>query len=133
MSGQEVECADVEAEGPYAGQFTWRHILYRAYGSGRKLLYIGMTTNIYTRFSEHRGLQRSWWPQVVDVTIEFHPDRRSLRAAEKAAIVAEKPIYNIKDNPAALPWWEQPRWAAYHEWAAGNGRTDLHDTPGGTP
>lgn len=78
----------------YVGEFTWRHALYRLRDADGALLYVGITSNLDKRFSEHRSIQR-WWPDVADADVAFYPDRPSLEAAEREAINTESPRHNI--------------------------------------
>lgn len=74
--------------------------LYRLYGPGGTLLYIGVTDDPERRFKQHRDT-KPWWPQVAKKTIEWHPTRRRALAAEATAIKDETPAHNIDHNPAA--------------------------------
>lgn len=84
----------------YVGQFGWQHVLYRFFDHAGQLLYVGITTNIVQRWSEHRGTKR-WWTDVADARVEFFPDRQSLADAERLAIRTECPLHNIVNNPRA--------------------------------
>ncbi len=75
------------------------HALYRFYNSADVLLYIGLTVNIGARFSDHR-LEKPWWTEISRIALEHFPDRRSVAAAERAAIIAEKPLHNVQHNGA---------------------------------
>jgi hypothetical protein len=97
--------------------------LYRFYGADDLLLYIGLTCNPGQRFMHHRD-NKEWWSEIIRIALEQFPDREALVAAERAAIKAEKPLYNIKmngDKPALqLPPPVPPsdglvgRW--FHSW-----------------
>jgi predicted GIY-YIG superfamily endonuclease len=67
--------------------------VYRLYGSGGQLLYIGMTNDTDVRFKWHK-LTKSWWHRIKKTDIEWHPDRATARGQEAAAIKAELPVYN---------------------------------------
>lgn len=69
------------------------HILYRFYDTADRLLYIGMTTNMATRLSEHR-LSKNWWSEIARIELEHYGDRLLLRQAEVHAIRNENPVYN---------------------------------------
>lgn len=73
------------------------HALYRFFGADGALLYIGITWNIATRFPRHQG-GKPWWCEVNSIKVEQHPDRASVLRAERAAIEAERPRYNINHN-----------------------------------
>lgn len=70
------------------------HSLYRFYNAGGGLLYIGITDNPRRRFREH-GKTKLWWPEVAVREIVHLPSRAELLAAERAAIIKERPMYNI--------------------------------------
>lgn len=80
--------------------FTWRHVLYRFYDATGDLLYVGLTNDIGTRFSNHVAT-KSWWSEVADCRIEFLPSREALEEAEILAIQTEMPRYNQRHNPCA--------------------------------
>lgn len=71
--------------------------LYRFYDATDALLYIGITNHLSRRFGQHEG-EKTWFGQVARVTIEHHPDRPAVLAAEKAAIQREKPRHNVHHN-----------------------------------
>lgn len=78
------------------------HALYRFYDSTGGLLYIGITSDPGARFGQHRG-DKPWWTEVANIGIEQFSDRASVLTAERAAIVAERPRYNIIHNrPSSL-------------------------------
>lgn len=75
------------------------HALYRFFGAGGTLLYIGITADLPTRLHGHRD-DKPWWLGVTNVTLEHYPSRDSVLEAERRAIVAEKPLYNTQHNEA---------------------------------
>jgi hypothetical protein len=77
------------------------HTLYRFWDAGGDLLYVGITGIRDARWRAH-GNQKPWWREVATVTVEHYDDRKSLAAAEIAAIRAEKPRYNVAHTAAAL-------------------------------
>lgn len=78
------------------------HALYRFYGAGGTLLYIGITADLPTRLTNHRD-DKAWWLGVTNVTVEHYPDRTSVLEAERRAIVAERPLYNQQHNTESPP------------------------------
>lgn len=66
--------------------------LYRMWGAD-ELLYVGISNNAPRRFEEHAG-DKSWWPQVLNVTVEHFPTRDEALAAEILAIHREFPVHN---------------------------------------
>lgn len=71
--------------------------LYRLFGEGDALLYIGIAKTFGTRWHQHAHVQ-TWWPEVRRQTIDWLPDRPSAEEAEESAIKAEHPKYNIMHN-----------------------------------
>lgn len=70
------------------------HVVYRAYGPNDELLYIGMTCNLKARMRHHREYS-VWTRYAVYLTEEWLPSRGDAYAAERLAILAENPKYNI--------------------------------------
>jgi hypothetical protein len=72
--------------------------LYRFKGRG-VLLYIGKSNDAGRRMFEHLRLQ-PWWAEVDEWQIDLTPyvTEAAVLAAEKAAIVKERPRYNIQHN-----------------------------------
>lgn len=68
--------------------------LYRLFDKAGVLLYVGIATSPHTRWYAHREEKR-WWPQVAREEIEWFPSRTDAKAAEKIAIKAEGPVYNV--------------------------------------
>lgn len=77
------------------------HALYRFYDARQQLLYVGITAALPTRLGNHDD-QKPWWTEVVDIKVEHFPGRESVLAAEKAAIIAECPLYNVQHNRGAI-------------------------------
>lgn len=71
-------------------------ILYRYFSADGALLYIGMTERWADRAAQHES--KPWVKLAASVTMEQFPDRISLAEAERAAIMAEKPIFNVTHN-----------------------------------
>ena len=67
--------------------------VYRCYGGGGHLLYIGSTNNLSLRMASHRS-RSSWWPEVTDVRFQPFPAIAEARIAERLAITAEQPACN---------------------------------------
>lgn len=82
-------------------EFAWTHLLYRLYDADEQLLYIGRTNDLKHRFSRHAKVQ-PWWGDVARSAVETLPDLETLKAAEKAAIIEEKPLHNIVYNGRPL-------------------------------
>lgn len=71
--------------------------LYRFFNAEDVLLYVGLTVNPGRRMEKHRD-DKPWWPDVARVTMEHYGDLTVLRAAEREAIAAEKPLHNVRMN-----------------------------------
>lgn len=75
------------------------HILYRFYDRTGVLLYVGITVDFDERWKKH-ARQKDWWAQVdhTATKVEYCLGDRAARAAETAAIKAEKPLHNTQHN-----------------------------------
>lgn len=71
-----------------------RTALYRIRGEDDVLIYIGITNGIPVRWNGHQAVQ-PWWDEVRSLTVEWYDTRGEAEAAEKAAILAEQPKYNV--------------------------------------
>jgi len=67
--------------------------VYRLYDEGDRLLYVGVTSSLFTRLANHASL-KLWWSEVAGITFERYPDRETADVAEKQAIADEQPVYN---------------------------------------
>lgn len=72
-------------------------MLYRMFDAQGVLLYIGKTINFFRRIDNH-GRDKAWLKDVVNITCENYDTHRELLTAERSAIRAEKPFYNIVHN-----------------------------------
>jgi hypothetical protein len=70
------------------------HTLYRFYGVDGALLYVGITCDPGSRLKQHRA-GKEWWNEVAHIELEQYATRAGLERAERNAIVAELPRYNI--------------------------------------
>lgn len=76
--------------------------VYRHYDEAGRLLYIGMTANPYQRSTEHARLNTDFCG-VARIEIEWHKSRHKAAEAERRAIKAEAPKYNVLHNSKAPP------------------------------
>lgn len=74
-----------------------RTALYRFYNPSGDLLYVGISVRPWTRWKQHKG-QKDWAEEVATQTIEWWPTRAEALVAEKEAIIAEEPLYNVIHN-----------------------------------
>ena len=84
-------CAYCEDAGPS---------VYRCFGATGRLLYIGSTSQHLRRLTTHKT-QSPWWPEVASTSRTRYPSIVEARIAERRAIKAELPLYNIVDKPVS--------------------------------
>jgi predicted GIY-YIG superfamily endonuclease len=92
------------------------HVLYRFFDAGEQLLYIGITANPPQRFKAHQT-EKGWWDAVSGIRIETFESRAQLVEAERVAIQAERPLYNIVHNSKKASKSGPPR---SEDWADDN-------------
>lgn len=78
------------------------HALYRFYDHAGRLLYIGITSALSARLSNH-GDTKPWWVDVANITVSHYVNRDEVLAAERAAIISERPLWNVKHNTGSSP------------------------------
>lgn len=76
------------------------HTLYRHFDAQGRLLYVGITVDPGRRWKQHQA-DKPWWAEVAQTTYEQHPDRASVLAAEREAILREEPLHNVVHNRRA--------------------------------
>ena len=77
-----------------------RTYLYRFYGDGFTLLYIGITSGLVDRFEAHmKG--KDWWQDVRHIDIARYDTRALALEAEAKAIRDEGPAYNVQHGTAS--------------------------------
>lgn len=69
--------------------------LYRHFDIAGKLLYVGISYDFLKR--SHKGSK--WFYRITTITIEHYETRELALQAETAAIITEKPLFNISSNP----------------------------------
>lgn len=67
--------------------------VYHLYGWGMDLLYIGSTSDVEKRISEHKR-DKSWWREVTYVRWMQYPNTAMARAVEETLIRLKLPRYN---------------------------------------
>ncbi|MET8113789.1 GIY-YIG nuclease family protein [Streptomyces prasinus] len=75
-----------------------RTALYRFFDTEGALLYVGITKSFGQRWLNH-SRKKPWWPQVQSHTAEWFKSRPEAEAAEKQAVVAERPLRNVVHKP----------------------------------
>lgn len=74
--------------------------LYRFFDASERLLYVGISLSAIQRANQH--LAKPWWPEVARMEVEhLEVSRTEIEAIERQAIIAEKPIHNVKHNGLA--------------------------------
>jgi hypothetical protein len=69
--------------------------LYRHFAADGRLLYVGISVNVIWRIGTHQ--ERShWFRSISRIEIEHFDSRDAALAAEKTAIRAEKPLFNVQ-------------------------------------
>lgn len=108
-------------------------ILYRWWDNRGRLLYVGKSTSLFRRISDHRR-GSAFFAEAEVMTIQRLESAQGLADAERQAIRAENPVYNIADgrhdsgkssrtivvgdlDPSTSGYWSPIR---YHEIAFGN-------------
>lgn len=84
--------------------------LYRHFDAAGSLLYVGISLNAIARLSQHK--QSKWSADIAKVEIEHYPTLRKALEAEKLAIQAEKPRWNVThaNKPFQQPADFVPSW-----------------------
>jgi predicted GIY-YIG superfamily endonuclease len=72
-------------------------VLYRMFDADGNLLYVGLTNNPRSRFSDHCKT-KSWFDQVSNIKVQTFQSRRDLLDAERTAIETEVPLHNVTHN-----------------------------------
>lgn len=69
--------------------------LYRLLDHAEALIYVGITSlRVRDRLTQHRE-SKPWWFEVASVQVDAYTNRAEALAAERDAIAAESPKYNI--------------------------------------
>jgi len=71
--------------------------LYRHFSKDGKLLYVGVSKSEAKRRQQHAA-EAKWYSEIDRVEIEVFDSREAALAAEKAAILTERPIHNIESR-----------------------------------
>ncbi|QSL99794.1 G-I-Y Y-I-G endonuclease [Gordonia phage ODay] len=87
--------------------------VYRVFAEDGTLLYIGSSFSVQFRINEHAVQRPCWWPLAYRVESERFDDPKEARAAERVAIINEKPIGNVKWTTRAGDSAVHPRLLQY--------------------
>ena len=69
--------------------------LYRHFGEDGTLLYVGVSLSAMQRLMQHRS-HAHWFEQIKRIEVERFATRQQAFAAERAAVINEKPAFNIQ-------------------------------------
>jgi hypothetical protein len=84
--------------------------LYRVRDAQDALLYIGVTENLCGRFLDGHQHPPPWWPDLAALSVTKYPSIAEARAAERYAIAAERPLWNVASQPdrdLVMARWER--------------------------
>lgn len=70
-----------------------RHAVYRVFGPGNELLYVGRSLDPVRRLRDH-SVTATWFDQVRSVTVEWFDTFAMASRIEAAAILLEQPLFN---------------------------------------
>lgn len=87
-----------------------RHSVYWLFDVNRALLYIGESRNPLTRWKQHER-DKPWWDEVTDFRIKWFDCFVDAAKAERLAILAENPRYNVERHD--ITWERPPRQSAW--------------------
>jgi predicted GIY-YIG superfamily endonuclease len=82
------------------------HVVYRIYDAHDNLLYVGVSVNFEARFRDHKN-RAEWGPDYARHELTWFPNRPEAESAEVAAIMDERPKYNVAAT-VRLPRPEKP-------------------------
>lgn len=84
-------------------QWVGRPVVYRCYDESGRLIYIGSTSSMWDRLTQHR--YDTWWtPLLAKLRMQVFPTIEAARAAERVAILHEEPAFNVR--PRRRNWDE---------------------------
>jgi predicted GIY-YIG superfamily endonuclease len=75
--------------------------VYRAYSTHGYLLYVGIAKDVERRMADHRR-SSPWFVDAARIDIKHYPNRWQAENAEREAIRAEQPIWNVVGNSTAV-------------------------------
>lgn len=75
------------------------HYVYRCFDADGELLYIGCTQYPDRRLTQEHPKRSPWWARCDTYTFEGPYGYFEGFDVERAAIIAELPLFNVKDNP----------------------------------
>ncbi|MFZ6049935.1 hypothetical protein ACFW0H_27890 [Pseudomonas sp. CR3202] len=76
--------------------------LYRHFNAHGELLYVGISKSAFDRYMQHKYGSK-WSDEIRSMTIEYFPSRAEAEKAERSAIIAENPLWNVTHNQSGKP------------------------------
>ena len=70
-----------------------RTAVYRFYDETGRLLYVGITADLFSRWRWHEK-NATWWPDQQRIEVVWHDNRASADGEETLAIDVESPVHN---------------------------------------
>lgn len=67
--------------------------LYRFFSQNGTLLYVGISLSALSRYRNHKT-SANWWLEISSIQVVNYPSKELAVAAEKEAIISERPLYN---------------------------------------
>lgn len=81
--------------------------VYRIYDATDELLYVGITNDLYVRWTDHKATKFWWREKAYRYDVRWYPSRDVAAMHEKHAIMTERPKHNsLCRNPDPV----QPRY-----------------------
>ena len=77
---------------------TGQAYLYRHYDETGALLYVGISNHVGRRTDDH-AKHSGWFERIAKIDVKRFDSRSEALSAERTAIVAEAPLYNVQHKP----------------------------------
>lgn len=92
-----------------------RCAVYFVFDARDQLLYIGSSTNPFSRMALHfdQWKKRNWSSEPATIKIEWFSNVKVARTIEKVEIMKRRPPYNKMHNVVLLKYIKKPRFKAY--------------------
>jgi predicted GIY-YIG superfamily endonuclease len=68
--------------------------VYRIYNAADELLYVGITNDLYVRWTDHKATKPWWREEAHRYDVLWYASREEAAAEERRAIIAERPRHN---------------------------------------
>ena len=89
-----------------------RHYVYRIFDKDGRLIYVGCSHNPEKRLNQHR--RTMWWAhQIHRIKLTVHPNKAAGHLAERTAINAEQPRWNLTGRWVHRATWTSQDYADY--------------------